>query len=299
MDKLQAMSAFVAVAETGGFAKGARKLKLSPSAVTRAVSELEAKLGIQLFIRTTRVVRLTEAGEQYVHDCRRIFEELRAAEDGLAGDALEPHGKLTITSPVMFGRMFVAPLVAAYLHRHPRVEVSCLFLDRVVNLVEEGIDVAVRIGDLPDSGLVATAVGRVRRVIVASPGYLARLASPQVPADLRKHTLISATGVSPLSEWDLTVEGKSVRLPVRPRATTTTNDAAIALAEQGVGLARLLSYQVGPQLRDGRLKTVLESFEPPPLPVHVIHLRGRKSVSRIRAFTEMAVSALRRDKTIN
>lgn len=299
MDRLQAMTTFVAVVDSGGFASAARKLNQSPPVVTRAVAELEERLGLRLLTRTTRVVRVTDAGARFAEDCRRILADIEAAETTATGTHDAPRGTLTITAPVLFGQLYVTPILVSYLQQFAQVEASCLFLDRVVNVVEEGIDVAVRIGELPDSSLQATRVGRVRRVLVAAPAYLAAHGVPRRPEDLAEHTIVSAAGVTPASEWRFNDAGKPLLQRVQPRLRTTTNDSAIAAAVAGLGLTRLLSYQVAEHVRSGALQLVLEDFETAPLPVHVVHHEGRRATQKVRAFIDLAVDRLRGDPALH
>jgi DNA-binding transcriptional LysR family regulator len=298
MDRLQAMTTFVAVVDSGGFASAARKLNLSPPVVTRAVAELEERLGLRLLTRTTRVVRVTDAGARFAEDCRRILAEIDEAETAAAGTHAAPRGTLTLTAPVLFGQLYVTPILVSYLQQFPEVDAQCLFLDRVVNVVEEGIDVAVRIGELPDSSLQAVRVGRVRRVLVASPAYLQAHGVPQRPEDLATHTIASATGVSPVSEWRFNDAGTPFVQRLQPRLRTTTNDSAIAAAVAGLGITRLLSYQVAAHVRSGALQMVLEDFETAPIPVQVVHHEGRRATQKVRAFVDLAVAALRADPAL-
>ena len=299
MDRLQAMTTFVAVVDSGGFASAARKLNQSPPVVTRAIAELEERLGLRLLTRTTRVVRVTDAGARFADDCRRILADIEQAETAAAGTHAAPRGTLAVTAPVLFGQLHVMPILVSYLQQYPEVDAQCLFLDRVVNVVEEGIDVAVRIGELPDSSLQATRVGRVRRVLVAAPAYLAAHGVPQRPEDLAEHTIASASGVTPVSEWRFNVAGKPLMQRVQPRLRTTTNDSAIAAAVTGLGITRLLSYQVAAHLRSGALQVVLEDFETGPMPVHVVHHEGRRVTQKVRAFVDLAVERLRGDAALN
>ena len=292
VDRIQSIQAFLTVVETGGFAPAARRLRVSSSVITRAVSHLEQRLGVSLLMRTTRVVRVTEAGARYALDCRRILSELDEADDAASGTRGIPRGQLTVTASVLFGRMVVTPLVIDYLTRYPEADVSCWFLDRVVNLVEEGVDVALRIGELPDSSLKAVRVGQVRRVVCASPGYLARCGTPQSPAELAAHTVVAASGVSPTPEWKFNDDGRSLAVRLHARMTTTTNDSAIAAALAGFGLTRLMSYQVAQHLRDGELIAVLTEFEGAALPVHLVHRDGRHATPKLRAFIELARETL-------
>jgi DNA-binding transcriptional LysR family regulator len=293
MDRLQAMEVFVAVVDHGGFAAAARRLALSAPVVTRAVAELEARLGVQLLTRTTRAVRVTEAGARYAEDCRRILADVGDAEAATSGSRSRLQGLLGVTAPVLFGNLHVTPIVTDYLRRYPDVDAHCVFVDRVVNLVDEGLDVAVRIGELPDSALKAVAVGRVRRLMVASPGYLAAHGRPERPEDLSAHTLIQPVGVSPYPEWRFADGGRPLVQRIRPRLRTTSNDAALSFAKAGLGIARLISYQAADALSRGELLPLLEDFETPPLPVHVVHSGGRHMTQKLRAFVDLAVEALR------
>jgi DNA-binding transcriptional LysR family regulator len=299
MDRLHLLSVFAAVAEAEGFAAGARKLGMSPPAVTRAVAALEDRLGVKLLTRTTRYVRVTEAGSRYLEYARRIIAEVDEADEVAAGMTATPRGHLGITAPVLFGRMFVMPGILEYLRRYPEMEVSAMFVDRVVNLLEEGLDVGVRIGELPDSSLQAIAVGSVRRVICAAPDYLERHGLPRSPADLVQHSVITATGVSPTAEWKFAVKEKTLGVKVKPRLSVTSNDAAIAAVLAGFGLTRLLSYQITPHLVSGELKIVLSDYETAPLPIHVIHREGRQSSAKVRAFVGLLVERLRSDGALN
>jgi DNA-binding transcriptional LysR family regulator len=292
------MTTFVAVVDSGGFASAARQLNLSPSVVTRAVAELEERLGLRLLTRTTRVVRVTDAGTRFAEDCRRILADIEDSEAAATGAHAAPRGTLTITAPVLFGQLYVTPILVRYLQQFPEVDAQCLFLDRVVNVVEEGIDVAVRIGELPDSSLQATRVGRVRRVLVAAPAYLKAHGVPQRPEDLVQHTIASASAVTPVSEWRFNDAGKSIVQRLHPRLRTTTNDSAIAAALAGLGITRLLSYQVAAHVGSGALQIVLPEFEAAPLPVHVVHHEGRRATQKVRAFIDMAVQGLRADAAL-
>lgn len=300
MDRFHAIQVFVKVAERGGFAAAARDLAMSPPAVTRAIAMLEDRLGTRLFVRTTRSVRLTESGDRFLQDGRRILLELEEAEEAAVGSHAEPRGDLRITGPVLFGRMFVTPILGDFLDRYPMVKAQTLFVDRIVNLMDEGLDVAIRIGDLPDSSLIAVRVGSVRRVMVGSPDYISKHGLPQSPKDLSDHRLIQALGMGTSKDWVFQKNGKPVLIRVDPGLRMNTNDAVIELAVQGWGLAsRLLSYQVAPYLADGRLKIVLSEFELPPLPIHVVHQEGRIVSAKVRAFVDFMVENLRADSALN
>jgi DNA-binding transcriptional LysR family regulator len=299
LDRLHLINVFVAVVDAGGFAGAARKLSISPPAVTRAVSELETHLGVRLLTRTTRVVRVTDAGARYVEDCRRILADLAEADESVSGMHGAPRGRLTLTAPVLFGALFVTPIVTEYLQRYPEVNATCWFLDRVVNMMEEGVDVAVRIGELPDSSMQAVRVGRVRRVICGSPDYLAAHGTPQRPEDLTRHKIISANAVSPTPEWRLFDKGEPQLIKLEPRMLTSTNDSAVAAVASGFGLSRLMSYQVAGHLRAGRIQIVLSEFEAPELPIHLVHREGRHASKKARAFLDLAIERLRADPSIN
>ncbi len=293
MDRLHLINVFVAVVDANGFAGAARKLNISPPAVTRAVNELESHLGVRLLTRTTRVVRVTEPGARYAEDCRHILAQLAEADESVAGMQRTPRGRLTITAPVLFGAKFVAPVVTEYLLANPQVVASCWFLDRVVNMLDEGVDVGIRIGDLPDSSMQAASVGRVRRVICAAPAYLERCGVPQTPTDLQAHVIISASAVTPTAEWRLAENGEPRIVKLQARMTTTSNDSALAAAVEGFGITRLLSYQVAEFVADRRLVPLLTEFELPSLPVHVVHREGQHASKKARAFIDLVVERLR------
>ena len=299
MDRLQAMKTFVTVVETGGFTAAARKLDISLSVVSRIVNELETHLGVRLLTRTTRLVRMTDTGAAYFENCRRLLSEIDEAELAATGAHAAPRGQLAITASVLFGAAYVMPIVTEYLNRYPEVDATCLFLDRIVNLVDEGIDVGIRIGTLPDSSLQAVRVGQVRRVVCAAPSYLDRHGAPQTPDDLASHATILPNGANKTAEWRFNRDGTPVVTRLQPRLTTTTNDSAIAAAVSGFGVVRLLSYQVARQLREGSLRIVLADVEPPPLPINVIHREGRHATRKVRAFLDLAIETLRADSTLN
>lgn len=299
MDHLHCMRVFTAVVEAGGFAGAARRLNLSPATVTRAVADLENHLGVTLLTRTTRVVRTTDAGERYAQDCRRILSDLHEADSAAAGVHAQPKGLITVTASVLFGNRYIAPLVVEYLTRFPEAQANCLFTDRIVNMDDEGFDVAVRLGELPDSSLQAVRVGTTRRVVCASPEYLARRGVPQHPVELAMHTVISARGLTPSPQWRFQEDGESTVVEVRPALMTTTNDSAIAAATSGFGLVRLMSYQISEHLRAGTLKTVLTEFEPATVPIHVMHRQGRRPSAKVRAFLDLTIERLRGDPSLN
>lgn len=287
------MQVFVTVGETGGFAAAARRLDISPAAVTRAIAALEDKLCTRLLLRTTRNVRLTDAGRQYVDDARAILASIAEANEAASGIDAAPRGQLAVTAPVLFGRAFIMPCIIDYMRRYPQVEVSAQFVDRVVNLVEDGLDVAVRIGHLPDSSLRAARVGQIRRVLCAAPAYLEAHGTPLHPSDLLEHTVVSSSAVSPRVEWRFGQGGEALTVRMRPRLVVTSNDAALDAAVGGLGVTRLLSYQVAEQVERGALRLLLEDFEEAPWPVHIVHREGRHGSAKVRAFIDLAVEQLR------
>jgi len=299
VDQLHLIRTFVAVVDANGFAGGARALRASAPSVTRAVNELESQLGVRLLNRTTRVVRVTEPGAHYAEDCRRILADLDAANASVAGLHSTPTGLLTLTAPVLFGARYVTPIVTEYLRSFPDVSAECWYLDRVVNMMEDGIDIAVRIGELPDSSMQAVQVGRVRRVICGAPRYLEQRGIPNTPDDLQEHEIISANSIAPGAEWRLIRDEKPCIVKLRPRVTFSSNDGALAAAVDGFGLTRLLSYQIADYLQNGRLKVVLEDCEPPALPVHLVHREGRHASRKARAFLDLAVARLRANPALN
>jgi len=297
-DKFQQLTVYVAVAEEESFAGAGRRLGMSPPAVTRFIATLEETLGVKLLDRTTRFVRPTDAGLRYLYDARQILERIQEADEGAAGINAAPRGHLTITAPVLFGKSFVMPHVVEFLKMHSEVEISALFLDRIVNMMEEGVEVGIRIGVLPDSSMHAVRVGQVRRVFCASPAYLEEFGTPEYPKDLLTHNIVSARSGAPIVEWKFGdgEDGESIRL--KPRLIVTTNDAAINAVRLGTGITRLLSYQVSEYLESGELKTVLSSFETPPLPIHVVHRERRGGSAKIRSFVDFIASRLRENKTL-
>lgn len=298
MDRFQAIQVFVKVAEREGFAAAARELAMSPPAVTRAVSALEDRIGTRLFVRTTRSVRLTESGQRFLLDGRRILAELEEAEEAAIGSHAAPRGELRITAPVLFGRMHVAPILGDFLDAFPLVTAQTLFVDRVVNLMDEGLDVAIRIGDLPDSSLTAIRAGTVRPVVFASPEYLREHGRPRHPNDLSDHRLIQPLAIGSSSEWAFRENDAPMTIRVAPRLGMNTNDSVIELVARGWGLSRLLSYQIAPYVVDGRLEIVLADYELPPAPIHVVHQEGRMVSAKIRAFVDFMVDRLRADRSI-
>jgi DNA-binding transcriptional LysR family regulator len=293
MDRFQEMQVFAAVAQDQGFSSAARRLGMSAASVTRAVAALEKRIGTHLLTRTTRSVHLSEAGQRFLEDCRRILAEVQEAEDSAAGSHAQPRGQLTITAPVLFGELFVTPLMVNFLTQFPDVTINALLVDRVVSVVEEGVDVAVRIGELPDSNQHAIRVGEVRRVIVASPQFLTRHGRPTHPQDLAQAPLITTSAIGQLRSWPFLESGEPLSIRAEPRLVVTANQAAITAAALGLGFTRVLSYQVASKVAAGELEIILADFEMPPLPIHVVYQGGRKAPARVRSFVDFTVKALR------
>ena len=299
MDRLKTMSAFVAVAEEAGFAPAARRLDMSPPSVTRAISALEERLGARLFHRTTRTVQMTEAGGRYLVDCRRILSEIEEAESGAAGIHATPRGMVSVTGSLLFGRIVLTPIILEFLDRMPEVSITTLFMDRVVHLVDEGIDVAIRIAELPDSTLRAARVGSVRRVLCASPAYLDRQGRPDSPRALAGHDTINFLNQSHGGEWTLYDAGKPRPFKPQSRLLVNNADVAIAAAMAGRGITRVLSYMIAPQLASGELELVLDPFTPPAVPVHVVHKEPGLTAARIRAVVDFLIERLRKEPSLN
>lgn len=295
MDRLDLLAAFVAVAETGSFVAAARRLGRSPAGVTRAVAALERRLGARLFTRTTRVVALTDAGRRQLARCQSILRDVVALESGAGVERAEAAGPLGVTASVVFGRLHVVPIVAELLRRHPGIDVRLWLGDDVVSLVEAGIDVGIRIAHLADSSLKSVRVGTVRRALYASPAYLAAHGEPRVPADLARHAIVAfAPSAQAATRWTLG-RGRARRsVTISPRLVVNLAEPAIDAALAGVGMTRVLSYMVDHLVRAGSLRPVLEAFEPPPIPVHVVYPAGTHLPLRTRLFVDLAVETLRR-----
>lgn len=289
MDRIETMQAFVTVADHKGFAPAARKLGLSASAVTRMVAALEERVGARLLQRTTRSVMLTDAGERFLERARRILADVEEAEGAAQAERTQPTGRLVVSAPLGFGRRHVTPLMSTYLKRYPDVAGDLRLSDRMVNLVEEGIDIAVRIGHLPDSSLVARAVGDMRRMVVASPDYLAVHGEPHHPSEIAAHRTVHFGALSAAPDWRFVEDGREIRVACAPRFTTNSADAAIFHAEQGGGLTRVLAYQAAEGLASGRLKAVLTDFEIAPLPIHLVYPTSRLLSAKVRAFVDLVL----------
>lgn len=287
MDRIDAMQAFVAVADLEGFAPAARKLGLSPSAITRLIAALEERLGARLLQRTTRQVTLTDAGSRYLERARRILADVEEAEDAVESERTRPEGRLVISAPFGFGRLHVSPVVSAYLKRYPEVGVDLRLSDRRINLVEDGVDLAVRLGHLPDSTLVARHVGQMRRIVVASHGYLKLRGEPKRPADLTSHDTIQFGAMTATPDWRFLEDGQEIRITPTPRFTSNSSDSAIQFAEQDGGLTRVMAYQAAESLKAKRVRIVLAAFEQPPVPIHVVYPTSRLLSAKVRTFIDL------------
>ena len=293
MDKLDSMAVLLAVVEAGSLSAAARQLAMPLATVSRKVAALEAHLKTRLLHRTTRHLALTEAGSAYVAACRRILDDIGEAERTATGEYATPKGELTVTAPMMFGRLHIVPVVAEFLAQYPEIEINLVLTDRVMHLMDEHVDVAVRIGELPDSGLMATGVGKVRRVVCASPAYLARHGAPLTPAGLAAHDCISFEVMESRRAWVFGAARSAQAVPVHSRLAVNTVDAAIAAATLGVGLVRVMSYQVMDALRNDTLRIVLEPFETRPLPVSLVHKGQAPLPLKLRAFLDFVTPRLR------
>ncbi|HEY0912151.1 MAG TPA: LysR family transcriptional regulator [Bradyrhizobium sp.] len=291
MDRLDAMQAFVAVADLQGFAPAARKLGLSPSGVTRLIAALEERLGARLLQRTTRSVTLTDVGTRYLERVKRILADVEEAESSAEGERVRPSGRLVVSAPIGFGRLHVSPVMSRYLARYPEVSGELRLTDRMINLVEDGVDLAVRIGHLADSSLVARHVGEMRRIVVASNAYLEQRGEPDKPEAIASHDTIQFGPTMAAPEWRFTEDGREIRVVTAPRLITNSADAAIQYAGQGGGLTRVLAYQAAEAIKAGQLKVVLKNFEPPALPIHIVYPTSRLLSAKVRAFIDLAIEA--------
>jgi DNA-binding transcriptional LysR family regulator len=294
MDRTDAIAVFIAVADQGSFAAAARRLGRSPASVTRAVADLEARLGVRLLTRTTRAVSTTEAGQRFLGGAKRVLADLDEIERAAAGQGTAPRGELRLTAPILFGRLHVLPIVTEFLDRFPEVQAALALVDRPVDLVEEGLDVAVRIGALGESSAVATRVGALRRIVVASPDYLARRGTPQRPADLTDHDVVAFSGIAGVEHWVFREAAGDVNVAIRPRLVVSTAEAAIDAARAGFGLTRVLSYQAAGDVARGSLLRVLPGYEGDEVPIHLVYPGGRHPPPKLRAFLDFTTPRLRR-----
>jgi DNA-binding transcriptional LysR family regulator len=291
VDRLEAMHIFLAVAEQRGFAPAARRLKLSPSAVTRGIAALEARLGTRLLQRTTRSVKLTDAGARFLDQARSILAAVEAAEGSAKTEATVPSGRFMVSAPRAFGRVHVAPVLHAFLAQYPGVIGELSLSDRIVNLVEEGIDAAVRIGTLEDSSHVSRLIGTTRRVVVASPDYLLQRKVPRRLEDLARYDIIHVNAVRSSHDWGFVQSGQERRVSFQPKFLTNSWDAALGHAEGAGGLVQVLAYQAVELVRAGKLRVVLSEFEPRPLPIQIVYPSSRLLSAKVRAFVELVATS--------
>lgn len=299
VDRFQEMKVLLAVVEAESFAAGARLVGMSPPSVTRVIAGLENRLGTLLLARNTRGLRLTEAGRRYVEDCKRILLDLEEAEELATGSRIRARGNLTVTAPVMFGELFLVPLITEYLSQHPEVTINALLLDRLVNVVDEGIDVAVRIGRLADTGLQAVKVGEIRPVVCAAPAFLDRVGRPQAPEDVLALPIVMSSASNLLTEWQFLDDDRALALRPEPRLLVSSNQAAINAARLGWGLTRVLSYQVAECVRKGELEIVLEPFQTAALPVHILYHGDRPMLAKVRTFVDHCTRRLLADGALH
>jgi DNA-binding transcriptional LysR family regulator len=299
MDRFQEMKVLLAVAEADSFAAGAKLLGMSAPSVTRVIAGLENRLGTLLLARSTRSLRLTEAGRRYVEDCRRILQDLEEAEELATGSSIRARGNLTVTASVMFGELFLIPLMTEYLVLHPEVVINALLVDRVVNMLDEGVDVAIRIGQLPDNGLQAIRVGQIRPVVCAAPGFLDRVGRPTAPEEVLEAPVVMSSASGLLTDWQFDVAGNAITLHPKPRLTVSSNQAAINAARMGWGFTRVLSYQVADLVSKGELEIVLGAFETTPLPVHVLYQGSKRVSAKVRTFVDYCSSRFLEDPALH
>lgn len=293
MDRLETMSVFMSVVEEGSLSAAGRRLGMPLATVSRKLSDLETHLRARLLNRSTRGLTLTDAGRDYLVACKRILEDVTEAERAAAGEFSEPRGELVITAPLVMGRMHVLPVVVEFLAAYPEISVRLIQGDRIAHLLEEHIDLAVRVGELPDSRLTATRIGTIRRVVCAHPGYFSAHGLPNVPRDLADHRCVTFDAINSTEMWRFPMDGAEVAVPVRSVLVVNTAEAAIDAAIAGVGVTRVLSYQIEEWKRGGRLQTALREFEPPAMPASLVYTGQRRLPLKLRAFLDYATPRLR------
>lgn len=293
MDRFDAMSVLLAVTDAGSLSAGARRLGMPLATVSRKVSELEAHLHTKLLNRGSRRLELTDAGQSYVAACRKILEDVVEAERTASGEYRAPRGELVITAPIVFGRLHVLPIIGAFLKAYPDIEVRLTLADRVVNILEEHVDVALRIGELPDSSLIASRVGLIRRVVCASPEYLEVRGTPTSPSDLESHDCVTFEGLMSSRSWTFWNNSAPQAVAIHSRLVVNTAESAVDMAVAGLGLTRVLSYQIEAPLAEGTLAVVLERFEPPQVPVSLVYGSSGLLPLKLRAFLDFATPRLK------
>lgn len=298
MDKLYCMKVFAVVYEQRSFVGASKLLGMSAPSVTRSIAHLEHLLKVNLFVRSTRHVKPTDIGAIYYQEVSQILSDIDMAEDIISGDQQRVTGQLHLTAPVMFGRLHIAPIIAEYMQQHPLVTVNAMFHDHVVNLMETPLEVAVRLGDLEDSNLYAVKVGHVRRLTCAAPSYLEKQGVPKSPESLNQHHIITASGTQGKVTWTFGKQGKTQKVQLQPRLVCNQIDMALDIAKRGGGVMQRMSYQVIKEIEQGELVPLLESFEPPAVPVHIVHLEGKRASTKTRAFIDLAVERLKQNPAI-
>jgi DNA-binding transcriptional LysR family regulator len=293
MDRLEAMSVIVAVAETGSFSAASRRLGTPVATISRRVADLEARLKAELFQRSSRRMTLTDAGRDYIDACRRIIEQVEDAERRVSGEYRSPKGDLTVTEPWGLGHTHLLPIAVEFLDAFPEIALRLLLTDRVVDTVEENTDVAIRIGTLPESSMIATRIGSIRLVVSASPDYLAARGRPQSPDDLRNYDCIAINDVDSPTTWKFRKGKHAVSAQIRSRLCVNTSEAAVLAAIAGAGLTRVMSYKMDAARRAGSLELVLEAFEPEPLPVHIVYPPRNPVPLKLRAFLNWVTPRLK------
>jgi DNA-binding transcriptional LysR family regulator len=293
------MRVFIEVAESKSFVAASRQLGLSAPAVTRSIAQLENVLGVKLFNRTTRHVRLTDSGARFFEDAKRILDDVEQAVAAASGSYTEPKGVLSVTAPALFGQIHITPILTEYLQQNPSVTVKAVFYDRISNLLDEGLDVAIRIGPLKDSSLYATQVGSVHKILCASASYLKENGIPTHPSDLANHQIIQSSPVEPTTTWQFESAAGKTSVNVIPRLLCSQNGVAISAARKGSGITRVMSYQIGEEIKNGTLVPILTEHETNALPVNIIHLEGRKANAKIRSFIDLAIDRLKTNPYID
>lgn len=293
MDRFESMSAFVSVVEAGSFSAASRKLGMPLATISRKVSELEDQLRVQLLIRSTRHIALTEPGQQFFETSRRLIDELGEAERLATGEYRAPKGGLVVGAPIVFGRLYLTPIIVAFLKAYPDVDIELRLSDSVAHLLEDHVDVGLRIGELPDSGIMAVRAGEVRHVVCASPAYLKEQGTPAQPRELADYDCVTFLALQGANEWSFKTGKRTEKVPVHSRLAVTTAEAAADAAIAGAGITRLLCYQVSKPIKDGKLRLLLRDYEPAPLPVHLVYPSGRLVPQKLRAFLDFVLPRLK------
>lgn len=299
MNKFELMRIFMTVCDQGSFVAASQTLNVSAPVVTRSIAQLEGFLGVKLFTRTTRKIALTESGQIYQQECERILQDLQHVEDVVSGSYAEPKGTLRVSAPVLFGRIHVLPIVSQFLNQFPDVDVRLMLQDQIVDLLDEKIEVAIRIGHLSDSGLFAKRVGYVHRYVVASRHYIDHFGEPACPSDLTRHRIVTTQSDKRFARWNFMRDSASESVKLTPRFVTNNIATAVDAVLANQGVCQLLSYQVIEHLESGNLVRLLQNYETEPLPVHIVHLEGRRANARTRHFIEYAAQQLMDNRAIH